>query len=89
MIKLKLAVEQTNIKQIAIAGGVSANSQLRATLHQLADENTWKVFIPKFEYCTDNAAMIAITGYYKYLNKEFTTQASTPSPRYAFKHGTA
>ncbi len=74
---------QTNISNIAISGGVSANSLLRSTLNQLAKQSGWQVFIPKFEYCTDNAAMIAITGYYKYLKQDFTTQAITPLPRYA------
>ncbi|MCE9538066.1 MAG: tRNA (adenosine(37)-N6)-threonylcarbamoyltransferase complex transferase subunit TsaD, partial [Bacteroidetes bacterium] len=82
MNKLKIAAQQYNITQIAIAGGVSANSELRATLHQLAQQLGWQVFIPKFEYCTDNAAMIAITGYYKYLKQDFTSQAITPLPRY-------
>lgn len=80
--KLKVAAKQYEIKQIAIAGGVSANSGLRDTLHKLAEQSGWKVFIPKFEYCTDNAAMIAITGYYKYLKQDFTSQAVTPLPRY-------
>jgi N6-L-threonylcarbamoyladenine synthase len=80
--KLKKAAQQYHIKQIAIAGGVSANSGLRAALHQTAAELGWTVFIPKFEYCTDNAAMIAITGYYKYLKQDFTTQGIAPSPRY-------
>lgn len=83
MNKLKMAAQQNNITQIAIAGGVSANSELRATLHELAKQLGWQVFIPKFEYCTDNAAMIAITGYYKYLKQDFTTQAITPLPRYS------
>lgn len=83
MNKLKKAAKQTGIKQIAIAGGVSANSGLRATLLQLEKELEWQVFIPNFAYCTDNAAMIAITGYYKYLKKDFTTQAVTPLARYA------
>lgn len=83
MNKLKMAAQQNNITQIAIAGGVSANSELRATLHELAKQLGWQVFIPKFEYCTDNAAMIAVTGYYKYLNQDFTTQAITPLPRYS------
>lgn len=83
MNKLKMAAQQNNITQIAIAGGVSANSELRATLYELAKQLEWQVFIPKFEYCTDNAAMIAITGYYKYLKQDFTTQAITPLPRYS------
>ncbi len=82
MNKLKVAALQNNITQIAIAGGVSANSELRATLNELAQQLGWQVFIPKFEYCTDNAAMIAVTGYYKYLKQDFTTQAITPLPRY-------
>jgi N6-L-threonylcarbamoyladenine synthase len=81
--KLKKAALQTGIQQIAIAGGVSANSGLRAELYKLKEELEWDVFIPKFEYCTDNAGMIAITGYYKFLKKEFTTQAITPQARYA------
>ncbi|MES2394735.1 MAG: tRNA (adenosine(37)-N6)-threonylcarbamoyltransferase complex transferase subunit TsaD [Bacteroidota bacterium] len=81
--KLKMAAQQNNITQIAIAGGVSANSELRGTLHELAKQLGWQVFIPKFEYCTDNAAMIAITGYYKYLKQDFTTQAIAPLPRYS------
>ena len=83
MSKLKVAASQTNIKQIAIAGGVSANSQLRSTLYQMENELDWQVFIPDFAYCTDNAAMIAITGYFKYLQNDFTTQATTPLARYA------
>ncbi len=85
LIKLKKAAKQTNCKQIAIAGGVSANSGLRAALKSLEQELGWKVFIPKFEYCTDNAAMIAITGYYKYLKKDFVSQAISPKARYALK----
>jgi N6-L-threonylcarbamoyladenine synthase len=81
--KLKKAVEQTGIQRIAIAGGVSANSGLRNELQRMKEESNWEVFIPKFEYCTDNAAMIAITGYYKYLNKDFTSQDTTPMARYA------
>lgn len=80
---LKKASKETGIRQIAIAGGVSANSGLRDALYKLATELGWKVFIPKFEYCTDNAAMIAITGYYKFLNNDFSDQRITPMPRYA------
>ncbi|MCW3083013.1 MAG: tsaD [Bacteroidetes bacterium] len=85
MDKLKKAAEQTGIRQIAIAGGVSANSGLRNTLYGLEKELGWKVFIPKFEYCTDNAAMIAITGYYKFLRSEFASQDITPLARYQLK----
>jgi len=80
--KLKLASEQTGIKEIAIAGGVSANSGLRNALKNTADKLGWNIFIPKMEFCTDNAAMIAITGYFKYLNKEFVDIDVTPVTRY-------
>ena len=80
--KLKAAAKHTNITQIAIAGGVSANSELRNKLNALRAELDWQVFIPKFEYCTDNAAMIAITGYYKFLKNDFTNQAAVPVARY-------
>ena len=65
------AVEQTGIKDVCIAGGVSANSGLRKGFHELAEKKGWRTFIPKLEYCTDNAAMIAMAGYYKYLAGEF------------------
>ncbi|HET6227118.1 MAG TPA: tRNA (adenosine(37)-N6)-threonylcarbamoyltransferase complex transferase subunit TsaD [Bacteroidia bacterium] len=81
--KLKKAVQQTGVSRIAIAGGVSANSGLRSELEKLKHELNWELFIPKFEYCTDNAAMIAITGYFKYLKNDFTTQATVPMARYA------
>lgn len=72
-----------NIKQIAIAGGVSANSGLRNQLALTAIKYNWNAFIPKFEYCTDNAAMIAITGYYKYLDNQFCELNVVPKPRYS------
>jgi len=72
--KLIRAAAEYNISDIALAGGVSANSKLRKSLKQKAGELGWRVFIPRFEYCTDNAAMIAITGYFKYLGKEFGSQ---------------
>lgn len=80
LINVRKALQQEKIEQIAIAGGVSANSELRTRLLNLENEGN-KVFIPKFEYCTDNAAMIAITGYYKYLKGEFTSQQTTPNAR--------
>ncbi len=86
--KLKKAAIQTNIRQIAIAGGVSANSGLRNELKKLSNELDWKIFIPKFEYCTDNAAMIAITGYYKFIKNDFTNQATSPMPRYDLNSNT-
>jgi N6-L-threonylcarbamoyladenine synthase len=79
--KLKRAAEQYNIKDIALAGGVSANTGLREGLTKLGAEQGWNVFIPKFEYCTDNAAMIAIAGYYKYLKGEFAGQEIAPLAR--------
>ncbi len=79
--KIKLAVEQTGIKEIAIAGGVSANSGLRNTLIEEAEKRKWTLHIPKFQYTTDNAAMIAINGYHKFLNKDFTGQDVTAEAR--------
>jgi len=82
--KLKKASTQYDIKTIAIAGGVSANSGLRTALNEAALTEGWKVHIPKFEYCTDNAAMIAIAGYYKFLNKDFVGQDVAPLARMLF-----
>jgi N6-L-threonylcarbamoyladenine synthase len=79
--KLKRAAEEYKIKDIALAGGVSANTGLREGLTKLGAEKDWNVFIPKFEYCTDNAAMIAIAGYYKYLKGEFAGQEIAPLAR--------
>jgi N6-L-threonylcarbamoyladenine synthase len=73
MKKLKLAVKQTGIKHVAVAGGVSANNGLRNAFRDHAKRYHWKIFIPKFSYTTDNAAMIGITGYFKYLDKDFAT----------------
>ena len=69
--KITKASSELGINEIAIAGGVSANSYLRTRLIELQDRKGKNVFIPKFEYCTDNAAMIAITGYYQFLEKGF------------------
>ncbi len=82
--KLKKAADTYQIKDVAIAGGVSANSGLRNSLQELAIEQGWNVFIPKFEYCTDNAGMIAIAGYYKYLKKDFVGQDIAPLARMPF-----
>ncbi|ADY52257.1 O-sialoglycoprotein endopeptidase [Pseudopedobacter saltans DSM 12145] len=79
--KLKKAAEIYHVKDIAIAGGVSANSGLRTSLTDLAKQKGWNVFIPKFEFCTDNAGMIAIAGYRKYLNKDFVGQDVAPLAR--------
>ncbi|MDC3394960.1 tRNA (adenosine(37)-N6)-threonylcarbamoyltransferase complex transferase subunit TsaD [Flavobacteriales bacterium] len=82
--KLVEAIKQTGIKELAIAGGVSANSYLRSELKNLAKNKGYQLYIPKFEYCTDNAAMIAIAGYFKYLDKDFADQSETPSARLPF-----
>lgn len=79
--KLKDASKKTGIREIAIAGGVSANSLMRKRLTETGLALDWKVYIPEFQYTTDNAAMIAIVGYFKYLNKEFSGQRSLPYAR--------
>jgi N6-L-threonylcarbamoyladenine synthase len=79
--RVEQAALKTGIKQIAIAGGVSANTGLRGKLKELAIKKGWDVYIPKFEYCTDNAAMIAMAAHYKYLNKEFTELDVAPLAR--------
>ncbi|MGN5955794.1 tRNA (adenosine(37)-N6)-threonylcarbamoyltransferase complex transferase subunit TsaD [Sphingobacterium lactis] len=79
--KLKKAAKETGVKEIAIAGGVSANSGLRESLIEMGKRYKWNVYIPKFEYCTDNAAMIAIAGYQKFLNKDFVGQDIAPLAR--------
>ena len=82
--KIEKAIQQTGIKQLAIAGGVSANTYLRSELEKLATTKGYQLYIPKFEYCTDNAAMIAIAGYFKYLDNDFADQSETPSARLSF-----
>lgn len=79
--KLKKAAKETGVKEIAIAGGVSANSGLRESLIEMGKRYKWNVYIPKFEYCTDNAAMIAIAGYQKFLNNDFVGQDIAPLAR--------
>jgi N6-L-threonylcarbamoyladenine synthase len=79
--RLEKACQQTGIKKVAIAGGVSANSGLRKTLEELAAQKGWEVFIPAFEYCTDNAGMIAIAAHHKFLKKEFCSIDITPLAR--------
>lgn len=80
--KLVKASAETGISQVAIAGGVSANSGLRKAVTEIGVREGWKVFIPPFEYCTDNAAMVAITGYYKYLRGETAAQTLAPYARF-------
>ena len=82
--KLKKASAETGIREIAIAGGVSANSGLRSTIMSLKEEQHWNIYIPPFEYCTDNAAMIAIAGYFKFLKGEFADQKIAPLARMPF-----
>lgn len=79
--KISLASQQTGIKHIGLAGGVSANSQLRATFLKQGVKNQWHTYIPDFEFCTDNAGMIGIAGYYKFLKGDFADQSVAPSPR--------
>lgn len=80
--KMKKAARQSGLREVAVAGGVSANSGLRAALEKTAAEEGWRVHIPAFEYCTDNAAMIAMTGYLKYLRKDFASQDTGALARY-------
>ncbi|MET3877860.1 tRNA (adenosine(37)-N6)-threonylcarbamoyltransferase complex transferase subunit TsaD [Chitinophaga sp. OAE865] len=82
--KVLKASEETGIRDIAIAGGVSANSGLRAALTEWGQKHQWRTFIPKFEYCTDNAGMIAITAHYKYLAGDFASLDAVPTARAAF-----
>ena len=80
MRKLRLAAQKTGIRDIAIAGGVSANSGLRSTLLAEAEKRNWNVYIPKFEYCTDNAAMIAQAAWFKYEARDFAGPEVSPIP---------
>ena len=85
MNKLRKAVKQTGIKHVAVAGGVSANNGLRNAFREHADKYGWTIYIPKFSYTTDNAAMIAITGYYKYLDNDFCTIDKPAFSKVTFK----
>lgn len=84
MDKLKLAVTETGIKQIAIGGGVSANSGIRTTLKEAEQKYGWKTFVPKFEYTTDNAAMIGIVGYYNFLEGNYSNADVVSKARIVF-----
>jgi N6-L-threonylcarbamoyladenine synthase len=79
--RLEQAVKRTGIKQIAIAGGVSANSGLRTSLTALGDKHGWRIFVPAFEYCTDNAGMIAMAAHFKFLKGDFCSLDTTPLAR--------
>jgi N6-L-threonylcarbamoyladenine synthase len=81
MQKIRLAINQTGIREIAIAGGVSANSGLREAIVKLGETEDCNVYIPPFEYCTDNAAMIALAGYYKFQKGLFAPQDIIPMAR--------
>ncbi len=85
--KLQKAADQFNIKEIAIAGGVSSNSGLREAAVEMSKRNGWHLYIPAAEYCTDNAAMIAITAYYKFLAGDFEPLSAAPSARMEWKRG--
>ncbi|MFC2123864.1 tRNA (adenosine(37)-N6)-threonylcarbamoyltransferase complex transferase subunit TsaD [Bacteroidota bacterium] len=82
--KLRRAARETGIKEIAIAGGVSANTGLREAVLEMGEREKWNIYIPRYEYCTDNAAMIAIAGYYKYMKGDFTDFTVTPDARLTF-----
>lgn len=82
MEKLVTASKESGIKEVSIAGGVSANTGLRKELANKAKEMEWHIYVPEIRYTTDNAAMIAITGYYKYLNKDFTGLDVSPVARF-------
>ena len=79
--KLKRAAAETGIKDVCIAGGVSANSGLRKAFATMGEQHRWQTFIPAFEYCTDNAGMIAITAYYKYAEGAFSPLSASPTAR--------
>ena len=85
MNKLEQAVLQYKVNEVAIAGGVSANSGLRKALKHSGDAKGWNIFLPEMQYCTDNAAMIAMTAHYKFIAGEFVSLNAAPSPAYAWK----
>lgn len=79
--KFEQAAKEYNVQHLGIAGGVSANSGLRAAFAEMCGKNGWQAHIPQFQYCTDNAAMIGITGYYKYLNGDFADMSISPTAK--------
>ena len=81
---LVLASKETGIREIALAGGVAANSGLRGRLLSCGEKQNWKLYIPKPSYTTDNAAMIAISAWFKYLEKDFSSQDIVPDARFSF-----
>jgi N6-L-threonylcarbamoyladenine synthase len=82
--RLKQASDMTGIHEVAVAGGVSANRGLRKRLSEMAEEEGWNLFIPEFQYCTDNAAMIAIAAHYKFLAGMFSDLSVVPQARMPF-----
>ena len=85
MKKLDMAVKQTGIRHVALSGGVSANTALREAFRERAEKKGWHIYIPRFAYTTDNAAMIAITGYFKYQDKAFCPIDKPPYSRITLK----
>lgn len=81
LIKFEQAAKEYGVQHLGIAGGVSANSGLRAAFADMCSKNGWQAHIPQFQYCTDNAAMIGITGYYKYLNGDFADMSISPTAK--------
>ena len=79
--KFEHAAKEYGVQHLGIAGGVSANSGLRAAFAEMCAKNGWQVHIPQFQYCTDNAAMIGITGYYKFLNGDFADLSVSPTAK--------
>ena len=84
MNKLRKAAAKHKISQVAISGGVSANSELRSRIKEEGAKHGWQTYIPAFEYCTDNAGMIAIAAHYKYLAGDFASLDAIPEPRMKF-----
>ncbi|OYU65674.1 MAG: tRNA (adenosine(37)-N6)-threonylcarbamoyltransferase complex transferase subunit TsaD [Cytophagaceae bacterium BCCC1] len=80
--KIRKAAKELKIKEIAIAGGVSANKGLRKALQIEAEKQRWSLYVPDFQYCTDNAGMIAMAAHFKYIEKEFSHQQVSPMPRF-------
>ena len=78
---MERAALDRGVKQIAIAGGVSANSLLRSELQRICQKHHWQAFVPPFKFCTDNAAMVGIAGYFKYLQGDFADQSLPPYSR--------
>lgn len=86
LVKLEKAARETGIRNIAIGGGVAANSGLRQSLTELAEKSGWNLYIPELQYCTDNAAMIAMAAHFKFLNKEFCDLNVAPEPNLQISH---